>query len=133
MARRRPPQGRRSEGGVTKGLLLATEGIADRNSFAESAWAAELVIVADEIGVKFRPNEDAAGDVKLKPTPDVSHQVLAADVVGATAEAAIHIWRVEPNALSPEPAHDLRTSAVAKSRSPDPIEVIRIGRYGWKP
>jgi hypothetical protein len=84
------------------GQIFGAESVTDGHSLSYGARAAELVVVADEISTNLRSNEDAARDIEPQTTTNVTQQVLAAYVIGATSEGTVHVRRVETDALSAE-------------------------------
>jgi len=91
-----PERGWRS---AVSALILVFQGVPNWDAKALYTRPAEFKIVANEIKVRFRPDENAAGHIKAKPAAHMSEEMVAALKVGATGKVAREEWLVKPKTL----------------------------------
>src|SRR5260370_10160543 len=100
------------------------EGIADRNSKARRVHVIELMVVANYVVMGFGTNEGVAPEVESQVSPDVSGEVIAADVVGARSKAAGGVRGVKPQILAADSCHDVSANLLLKGATVDGVEII---------
>src|SRR5215467_6930697 len=106
-------------------LELVLQRIADRYRITGHACPSKFEVVVHEIKVRFRPQENVAGNVQTNAAAKMSQEVVAALEIGATREAAGDKWRVEAEALAADPRLKLGLHVLADRRSPDRVEIVK--------
>src|SRR6185312_3816727 len=75
--------------------------------------------------MSFRTHEKVAVEIVAKASANVSHEMIAADEVGATDRAATGETLVEAKALPSDAGHYLSRRMLAEFGGVDSIEVIK--------
>jgi hypothetical protein len=69
---------------ITFFSFFVLEGVSDGHTVPVHARPAELKVVAHEVEMRFRTDENVVGDIEADSAPNVSHKVVAAGVIRAT-------------------------------------------------
>ena len=83
------------------------------------------MVVTNQVEVGFRANEEIAVNVVTDTTPKVTHEMIAADEVGASDGAAGGKSLVEADALPTDATHEFSRRVFTKFRGVDSINVVK--------
>jgi len=111
--------------------LSSAEAIAERDAIPGRIAGAEFDVVVNQVEPYFWTNEGVAPKVSANATPDVSHEVIAANVIGTAGdETTTHRRGIEPKILAANTRHQLRGDGFGQLRSPDCIEGVENRTIG---
>src|SRR5512135_878048 len=69
-------------------LLALSPRVPDRHSVPRRPRAAEFEVIAHQVDVRLRTDEEVPMRVEFDPAPEVSHEVVGALVIAAPRESA---------------------------------------------
>src|SRR5437899_6964637 len=75
--------------------------------------------------MRFGTHEYVSPDIKAQTTANVSHEMIAADVIRAGECAALELWGVETKTLSADPCHHLGGYPSTQFRGVNAIEIVK--------
>src|SRR5260370_27313308 len=100
------------------------ERVSQRDSESCGSGRTELLIIVDQIKVSFRPNKEVSTKVLAQAGAEVSHEVIAADKVGAADRATTGEALVEAQALPSDACRKFGGCALAQLRGVNPIKIV---------
>src|SRR5579863_5779700 len=92
----------------------------------------EFLVVVYEVQSHFRPNEEISVRVESNASAEVSHEVVAAHIIGAVPIkiAVVVTVRVEANALSTDSGQRLSSNVFAETSRVHGVKVIKQRAVG---
>lgn len=108
--------------------MVSPERVPDRATVAHCVVRAELDVIANQVDMGFRADEEIAEGIEADARPKVSHEMGAGGVVTAAAEVSAGIKiLIKADALSADARLQLRSGVLGEAGSVDPIEVPEHG------
>jgi hypothetical protein len=104
--------------------LPSTKTVANRDAVALNIARAEFDVVVNQVEAHFWPNENVMPDVGANAAPNVSHEVIAAGVIGE-ARQGIEVWvSVKSQILAADSTEQLSRNVLSKLGGPDCIDSV---------
>src|ERR1700690_1292742 len=99
--------------------------IPDRRPDPSRLAGAELVIVVNQVQMRFRTHEKVSPDVELHTATDVPEKVIRAHIVGASEKVAVINARIEARALRATARHRLDAQPLPQPRRIDCVDIVK--------
>lgn len=113
--------------------MRTAEFIPEREAIADQLSRGKFHVVVHQVEVPFRTNKDVRCNVQPDPGAEMSHEMRAGRVVGATHKIAGVEVVIKTNALRPDPRLKLAFRAVAQLWNPHAVEIPENWSIGLVP